>query len=111
MLIYKILLPSEWTDFETAGHFDGSALDGADGFIHCSSRDQVSAVATRYFAPEQELVIVALDSQAFEDSLRWEASSGGEPYPHVYAPLSISAVVQARTVAGPHSVDAALSTS
>jgi hypothetical protein len=27
MLIYKILLPAEWAEFETAGRFDGSPFD------------------------------------------------------------------------------------
>jgi uncharacterized protein (DUF952 family) len=47
VLIYKILLPSQWAEFEAAGRFDGSPFDRSCGFIHCSSREHVGGTALR----------------------------------------------------------------
>ncbi|MFV2102344.1 DUF952 domain-containing protein [Micromonospora sp. LOL_024] len=49
VLIYKILLPGEWAEFQAAGRFDGSPFDRESGFIHCSSRAQLPGTAARVF--------------------------------------------------------------
>ena len=109
VLIYKILRPAEWAEFEAAGRFDGSAADHADGFVHFSSRAQVGATASRFFADEPELVVLAVDADAVGDRLRWEPSPhSGEPFPHLYDSLPRSAVVAMHRVAGAAAVDAAL---
>jgi uncharacterized protein (DUF952 family) len=108
MLIYKILLPSEWAEFEAVGRFDGSPFDRSSGFIHCSSREQVSGTARRVFAEEPALVVVAVDAQAVAESLRWEAAPDGGLFPHVYAPLPLRAIAAVYSVAGASSVDRVL---
>jgi uncharacterized protein (DUF952 family) len=109
LLIYKILLPSEWAEFEATGRFDGSPFDRDSGFVHCSSRGQVGRVAGYRFAQEPTLVVAALDADALGDSVRWEAAApDGEEFPHVYAPLRADAVVAAHRIAGAASVDEAL---
>lgn len=108
MLIYKILLPAEWAEFETAGRFDGSPFDRSSGFIHCSSREQVGATARRVFGDEPTLVVLAIDSSSLNDSVRWEEASDGGLFPHVYGPLPLSSVVTTHRVAGAAMVDTAL---
>jgi len=105
VLIYKILLPAEWAEFETAGHFEGSPFDHQSGFIHCSARNQLTATAQRVFSAEPALVIVALDAQALGDTVRWEPASNGELFPHVYGVLPSTAVTAVHQVAGASAVD------
>lgn len=100
MLIYKILLPPEWSEFEGRGHFDGSPFDRGSGFIHCSSRAQVGPTALRVFPDEPALVVVALDTGLLGDALRWEPAPDGGTFPHVYAPLPRGAVAAVYHVAG-----------
>ncbi|MBC8050780.1 MAG: DUF952 domain-containing protein, partial [Chitinophagales bacterium] len=38
------------------------------------------------------LVLVAVDSNALGDALKWEPSRGGDLFPHLYASLPVSAV-------------------
>jgi hypothetical protein len=45
VLIYKILLPPEWSVFEATGTFTGSDFDHASGFVHCSSGEQLATTA------------------------------------------------------------------
>lgn len=109
MVIYKILRPAEWDEFQTKGEFEGSAHDLRDGFIHLSGRDQVAETALRVFADEPDLVIAAVDADAVADWLRWEeAPHRGGSFPHVYGPLPLSAVIDVYRVAGAAGVDAAL---
>jgi uncharacterized protein (DUF952 family) len=108
VLIYKILLPHQWAEFEATGHFDGSPYDHSSGFIHCSSREQVGGVATRVFGDEPELVVAALDTQMLDDSVRWEKASDGGLFPHVYATMPLEAVTAVYRVAGASTVDEAL---
>lgn len=107
-LIYKILLPSEWAEFEAAGRFDGSPFDRSSGFVHCSSREQVGAVAAHLFAQEPTLVVAALDADALGQAVRWEAAPDGGLFPHVYAPLPLDAVVGVHRIPGAAAVDEVL---
>ncbi|MCC7078623.1 MAG: DUF952 domain-containing protein [Acidimicrobiia bacterium] len=108
VVVYKILLPGEWAEFQANGAFRGSELDRADGFVHCSSREQVAATARRVFPAEAGLVIVALDAAVLGEALLWEPAADGTPFPHVHAPLSLDAVVAVHHVAGSADVDAHL---
>ncbi|MDQ7903098.1 DUF952 domain-containing protein [Phytohabitans sp. ZYX-F-186] len=108
MLIYKILLPAEWAEWEAAGRFEGSPFDHESGFIHCSSRAQVGATALGVFPDEPTLVIAAIDGDALGESVRWEESSDGGVFPHVYAPVPRDAVTAVYQVAGAAEVDKAL---
>lgn len=105
VLIYKILLPTQWVEFEDTGRFEGSPFDRSSGFIHCSSREQVGGTAMRVFEQEPVLVVVALDTQILGESVRWEEAPHGGLYPHVYAALPLSAVVAVHRIAGASSVD------
>jgi uncharacterized protein (DUF952 family) len=108
VLIYKILLPSEWAAFETEERLDGSPFDRSSGFIHCSSRAQVAETALRVFPDEPALVVVALDAEALGDAVRWEAAPGHGDFPHVYTPLPVTAVVAVHHVGAPALVDQVL---
>ncbi len=108
MLIYKILLPAEWAAFEDAGRFDGSPFDHESGFIHCSSREQVGPTALRVFPDEPTLVIAAIDADVLGESVRWEESTDGGVFPHVYAPVPRDAVIAAYEVSVAAGVEEAL---
>jgi len=105
MLIYKILRPSEWADFDSSGTFAGSPDDKRDGFLHFSSRAQVAATARRIFGDEPELVIVAVDADTLGDAVRWEQSGSGT-FPHVYGVLDRSSVVGVHRVQGADGIEA-----
>ncbi len=91
-LIYKIAPAALWREAEAAGVFVGSPVDLKDGFIHFSDGAQVRDTAARYFAGEAGLVLAAIDTAKLTAALRWEASRGGALFPHLYAPLPMSAV-------------------
>jgi uncharacterized protein (DUF952 family) len=91
-VIFKLLTSAEWAAAQTAGQFDGSAVDHQDGYIHFSTADQVVETARRYFADVPDVVLLAVDPAPLGDALRWEPSRGGDLFPHLYAPLPADAV-------------------
>lgn len=94
--IYKICPAAIWRVAEAKGVFDGSGIDLADGYIHFSTEAQVGETASRHFAGETDLVLVAVDSKKIESELKWEAARSGDLFPHLYEPLDLSAVLWAK---------------
>ncbi len=93
-VIYKIALASEWEEMTRAGHYSGSEVDRTDGFIHFSTRSQVKETASRHFAGQADLLLIAVECSALDDnSLKWEKSRGGDLFPHLYCPLKRDAVL------------------
>ena len=95
-LIYKICPEALWREAEAAGLFQGAPVDLADGFIHFSTGAQVRETATRHFAGQDDLLLIAFDDAVFGAALRCEPSRGGALFPHLYATL---APKQARWIA------------
>ena len=91
-LIYKICPAPLWRDAESKGRFEGAPIDRQDGFIHFSTAAQASETAARHFSGVDDLLLVAVDGDALGKDLRFEVSRGGDFFPHLYAPLELSAV-------------------
>src|SRR3546814_7815531 len=83
-MIYHICRSEEWAAAETAGRYQGSAQDRADGFIHFSGPDQVEASAAKHRAGQDGLVLLTVEAAALGEALRWEPSRGGDLFPHLY---------------------------
>jgi uncharacterized protein (DUF952 family) len=70
-----------------------------EGFVHCSTDEQLADTLDRYFAGTDRatLVVLVVDPDRLGDvELRWERSTGGEDFPHVYGPIPLDAVVDVR---------------
>jgi uncharacterized protein (DUF952 family) len=90
--IYHMCRRGEWAAAQAAGHYGGSSQDQADGFIHFSTGAQVRESAARHRAGQDGLLLLAVDSEALGDALKWEASRGGQLFPHLYGALPVDAV-------------------
>lgn len=89
-----------WASAVAVGELRADSLD-TEGFIHCSSLDQVIGVANRFYGGQRDLVLVMIDPDHLRAPLRWEhpahpdgsPSVPGEPlFPHLYGPLNLDAV-------------------
>jgi uncharacterized protein (DUF952 family) len=90
---YKVLTDEQMMLLEQDGQFAGAPVDLQDGFIHLSTADQLTETVDRHFADRTDLFVAAVDLEAFDQSLRWEPSRGGQLFPHLYAPLLLETVV------------------
>lgn len=86
--VYKLLTEQDWLAAEAAGQ-TASAVDLADGYVHLSTRAQLAGTLERHFAGKGRLRLLRFDSAALSP-LRWEASRGGDLFPHLYGPLEIA---------------------
>ena len=100
---YKLVDRSEWEAARAAGAYAGSAVDRADGYIHMSTAAQLAETARRHYPGRTGLVLVAVALDRLGGALKWEASRGGDLFPHLYAPLPVVAAIGERGL----SVDAA----
>ncbi len=91
-MIYKICPAPAWREAERQGAFRGSPVDVRDGFIHFSTAAQVAETARKHFAGQTDLFLIAVDTDALGDSLRWERSRNDELFPHLYGELDLGAV-------------------
>ena len=94
--VYKILERQAWEAALLEGRYEGSSLDKADGFIHLSTALQAPETARRHFAGVGNLMLLTVDVAGLGDSLRWEVSRGGALFPHLYGPLFLDQVFEAR---------------
>lgn len=92
-VIYKIAPQALWQAAEALGRFEGSPVDLADGFIHFSTAAQVQETAKRHFAGQDHLVLAAIDAGRLGSGLKYEASRGGDLFPHLYNALDLEAVL------------------
>lgn len=95
-IVYKISARGPWQAAVERGTHPGSPDDLRDGFIHFSTAAQAPDTAAKFFAGLHDLVIAAIDVNALGPALRWEPSRGGALFPHLYAPLAMSAVLWTR---------------
>lgn len=89
---YKVLTSSQMAELE-AGAFKGAPVDLADGYIHMSTEAQLTETVDKHFAGQDGLHVVAVDLAGLGDAVKWEASRGGQLFPHLYAELPLSAAV------------------
>ncbi len=98
MLIYKIFRANENEQFEAVGITSGAPIDIADGYIHFSTAAQVSETLAKHFSGEDNLVLLALESDRLGEDLSWEPSRGGQLFPHLYRDLRRGDVLWSRPV-------------
>lgn len=91
--IYILCVPEAYHQALIQGEFITDSL-ATEGFIHASPAHQLNRVANAYFPAEAELLVLHVDVDALQSELRWEPSTNGELYPHLYGPLNLEAIIQ-----------------
>jgi uncharacterized protein (DUF952 family) len=99
--VLHLALAGDWERAQGPGRYEvstrGLTLQQV-GFVHASEPHQVDGVARAFYADVSDpLVLLELDVAALEAAgspVRWEDVPGAPaPFPHVYGPLPVSAVV------------------
>ncbi|HEX6220049.1 MAG TPA: DUF952 domain-containing protein [Acidimicrobiia bacterium] len=90
--IYHLAEPADWAasidEYRTASLAE-------EGFIHCSTADQLAGVARRNFLDHNDLILLTIDPEPLGDTLVYEDLYDlGQDFPHIYAPLPTSAVLE-----------------
>ncbi len=99
-MIYHIALATDWQAALAAGEYRVSTLGRTledEGFLHASTSAQVRGVADAFYGAVREpLVLLTIDERRLTVPLQWDAVPGRpDPFPHLYGPLDVGAVVLA----------------
>jgi len=94
------LTPNEsWLAAIEKGAYHAESLS-TEGFIHCSTKDQIVGVANTFYHGQQGLVLLFLNPDKLDHELKWELPAELEPtharegelFPHVYGPINLDAI-------------------
>ena len=101
--LYHLALGPEWQAARADGLYRrstrGRSLEEV-GFIHLSNAHQVEATAALFYGdlPAGAVLLLTIDPQRLAAAaleVRFEQAGGGEPFPHLYGPLPLEAVLRA----------------
>ena len=98
MIVYKIFRSDEQAALEAAGRTAGAPIDLQDGYVHMSTAEQVKETAAKHFAAEDNLYLLAIETDRLGDDVKWEVSRGGAEFPHLYRDLLASDIVWTKTL-------------
>lgn len=94
--VYKICPRGAWERALATGSLELSRDDARDGYVHLSTAAQLTGTLERHYAGQRDLVLLELVVSSLPPgALRWEASRGGQLFPHLYAPLEVALVARA----------------
>lgn len=90
--IFHLAEPAEWV--RSTDVYSPPSVE-EEGFVHCSTADQLPVVARERYIDHNGLILLTVDPDALDhETLVYEDVYGeGEEFPHVYGPLPTSAVV------------------
>jgi len=98
--IYHIAATADWERAVREGQYTMSTRGltlAEQGFIHASTAAQVALVANAFYQGEPDLLLLVVDPGLVAPEIRYEHVPGqARPYPHIYGPLNVTAVVEAR---------------
>jgi uncharacterized protein (DUF952 family) len=91
--IFHITSRASWSAAHGSGAYSADSLAG-EGFIHCSTEEQILRVANAFYSNQHGLVILMIDLSKLKPAVRWEAGTDkpDELFPHIYGPLNLEAV-------------------
>ena len=94
LMIYHLAEPERWEaalEAEQEVYTHPSLHE--EGFIHCSTKDEVLESARLFFADYDALYVLAIIDKRVKNHLRWvEVPERGAHFPHVHAGIPFSAI-------------------
>ena len=83
-VIYHITRKTDWEMALAAGSYAADSL-ATEGFIHCSTAQQVIATANRLFKGRRDLMLLSIDTDRVNAEIRHENLEGGASLQEVFA--------------------------
>ena len=107
-MIFHTIVKKDWDVAVKSNSCGNPSLD-TEGFIHCSTIDQLSKTTNKFFSGRKDIVILCIDEKLLTAEVKFENSSGllqqNKLYPHIYGKINIDAVKNVvRLVANSHGI-------
>ena len=98
-MILHILCRDDWEAALARGSYAPSSL-AAEGFIHCSTTQQIVDTANRFYRGQHGLIVLCIDESRLEAVLKHEPPRPAHDdnrdslFPHLYGALNLDAVIR-----------------
>jgi uncharacterized protein (DUF952 family) len=90
-LIYHIATSKDWKEAVENGSYHVSSL-ASEGFIHCSTAEQLMEVADRLFSGRDDVIVLEINQDSLPVEVKYELAPNGKTYPHVYGEIPLQAI-------------------
>ena len=92
-LIFHLVPKKKWHNNQRYGLYRPDLKD-EEGFIHCSTADQVEDTANRFFKDQNNILLIVINYGKIQSDVKMEDTEGsGQEYPHIYGPLNMDAIL------------------
>jgi uncharacterized protein (DUF952 family) len=92
MMILHIVKINEWETAVVTGIYCPASLE-TEGFIHCSTLEQVLTPANERFLGQEGLALLSIEPEKVAAPIVYEdCYDSGQTFPHIYGPLNVNAV-------------------
>lgn len=82
-----------WVAAQASGEYSPASFE-RDGFIHCSTPDQLEGTLDKHFGSTNKVYVLVIDASKERDYTKYENLEGGtELFPHLYRKLPVSSVL------------------
>ena len=95
-MLFHLATRADWdargpTTYEPAGL-------AREGFVHCSSANQLVQTANTLFSGRRDLLLLVIEPSALTSAVVWEdLYDAGEDFPHVYGSIDLAAITSVET--------------
>ncbi|MEM8777443.1 MAG: DUF952 domain-containing protein [Cyanobacteria bacterium P01_G01_bin.49] len=104
MIIFHLTTAEDWQKAEKLGKYKAPSLE-REGFIHCSTKPQVTIIANTFYSEYCELTLLEIDTEKLISEVRWESPvhpnshvshkiNNNDKFPHVYGAINLEAIIQ-----------------
>jgi uncharacterized protein (DUF952 family) len=90
-MILHICTKKDWEEAKIAGSYTADSLV-SQGFIHCSTPEQVIEVADYVFKGQSDLMLLLIDEKKVGQEIKYEDAGNGKFYPHIYGAINLDSV-------------------
>ena len=97
-MILHIVRRADWESARARGFYAPASL-AAEGFIHCSTIEQLLHTANRYYRGQHNLIVLCIDESRLETAPKYEPPIPAHDhtpealFPHLYGPLNLDGVI------------------
>ncbi len=92
-IVLHIATQTDWQEARLRGEYRCESLND-EGFIHCSTREQLLIPANERFVGRLDLLLLCIDPSSLAAELRFEdCYENGMEFPHIYGAIELAAVL------------------
>ena len=101
-MIFHITTSETWQEAQINQEYRVNSLE-QEGFIHCSTQEQVLTVANTFYTDYEQLIVLAINPNKLLAEVKWESPvhpntkidhniDDSQKFPHIYGAIDLDAV-------------------